>query len=324
MGIFSTAGGGPSRLLAALSVGLLVVGAGAAVGMGTSSSQHGAVGGSATTAPTVVPGPGAAGGGSTATVAGSTTTTATTRPQARSGTASGAVSGAGGRASGSPGPATTTLPGGSVPGGGSTSPTTAASGPEPALPRTGTYTYSTSGSQTLFSSTSDYPPKTTIQVSRDACGVAAKWTSSPGNTTTIVECPVAGGIRVVSESSTVDENGYRNSMTFDCGPDAFVPTSGTPGQTWTWSCHASNGETTSQVVKLIGPATMTVAGAAVATEHVQIVATLSGPQKGTVHSDYWLASDATPVHEVASITASQYGITYKSNYTLQLDSLQPS
>ena len=154
--------------------------------------------------------------------------------------------------------------------------------------------------------------------------MSAQWNSSPGNSTTVVECPVAHGIHVVSENSTVDENGYRNSQTFSCDADSFVPTSGTPGQSWTWSCSSSNGETTKQVVKLIGPATMTVAGAPVQTVHVQVVSTLTGPQKGTVTSDYWLTPDAVPVHEVGSIEASQFGITYTSHYTLQLDSLTPS
>ena len=191
-------------------------------------------------------------------------------------------------------------------------------------PALGTYTYATSGTQTIFSNTTSYPPSTTIDVSAEWCGEAAKWNSSPGNSTTIVECPVAHGVHVVSETSTVTEGSYHNTMTFICDANSFVPTSGTPGQTWTWSCSSSNGETTTQVVKLVGAATMTVAGAPVQTEHVQIVSTLSGPQTGKVTSDYWLTSDGLVVHEVGSIKAAQFGITYTANYTLQLDSLTPS
>lgn len=307
------------RAVGGVAVALLVVGAGAAVGMGASGSGH-----PAPLRPQA--GPAAPAGSGPATSAPSTTAPVSTDTTAAGSRAVPVVSSRSGPTGGSQGQA----------GGASarmTPPTTAAPGhdqvvtgpaPGPGTTPPGTYTYDTSGSSTLFSKTTPYPSRTTIVVSREGCGVSARWDSSAGNSSTVYECPVAGGVHVISETATVDAGGYQQTMTFTCDPDSFVPTSGTPGRTWTWACHSSNGETSTQVVKLVGPQTMTVAGAPVATEHVQIVSTLSGPQQGTATTDYWLTPDATPVHEVGSITASQYGVTYRSNYTLQLESLSPS
>lgn len=311
-----------TRAVGAAAVALLVVGAGAAIGMGTSAGgNHGSVVREAS--PTTGAGPTSTTPVGSSTTAASTTTTTTgsrgvavASPSTRPSTA----------AAGQTGGASSTGPSAGV-GSATTAPVghdQVSVGRLRGTPAPGTYTYDTSGQSTLFSNTTPYPSKTTIEVTRQGCGVSAKWNSSPGNSTTVYECPVTGGIHVVSETSTVDAGGYHNTMSFDCDANSFVPTSGTPGQTWTWACHSSNGETTTQVVKLVGPETMTVAGAAVATEHVHIVSTLSGPQKGTVTTDYWLTPDATPVHEVGSIDASQFGVTYKSDYTLQLESLTPS
>jgi hypothetical protein len=202
----------------------------------------------------------------------------------------------------------------------------AASTPADTTPA-GTYTYATTGSSKLFGKTYSYPPSTTIDVTPQGCGVAGKWNSSPGNSTTTVECPVTGGVHVVSETSQVSDGPYNQTMTFTCAPNSFVPTSGTPGRTWNWTCSSSgsNGtETTTQVVTLVGPRTTTVGGTTVDVEQVTVDSTLSGPEQGTVKTTYWLTSNATPVYEAGSINASQYGVSYSSNYTLRLDSLTPT
>lgn len=193
------------------------------------------------------------------------------------------------------------------------------------MPPTGTYTYATSGtSKVAFFGSSPYPASTTIVVTRQGCGESSQWNSYPGNNTTVEECPARGGIHVVSESSTIQTHGYSQTMSFTCAADSFVPTSGSPGRTWQWACTSSNGETASQVVKLIGPESLTVGSRSVPTEHVTVDTTLSGPDQGTATTDYWLTSDALPVKEIGSINASQNGFTYSSDYNLYLDSLTPT
>lgn len=312
----------------AAAIALLVIGAGAAVGIATTHSSHrsGSAGPAATSSTTIQGASSApattSGPSSTAPAGSASTTTTTTRSAAvpvvgsNSGGSTGTSGGSAAGTSGAPTPPASVASGSSS---GASAP-----GPTSAEAPTGTYTYATSGSSTIFGNTTSYPPTTTIVISKQGCGESSKWNSSPGNSTTIYACPVTAGIHVVSETSTVSQGSYHNTQTFTCAANAFVPTSGTPGQTWTWQCSSSNGETTTQVVKLIGPESMTVGGHAVATEHVTIDSTLSGPEKGSVTTDYWITSDAVAVKEVGAIDASEFGVSYKSNYTLQLDSLTPA
>lgn len=188
----------------------------------------------------------------------------------------------------------------------------------------GTYTYATSGQSRIFGNTSPYPSTTTINVTRSGCGESSEWDSSPGNSTTVVACPVAGGFHVVSETDKTDAGGYHMTQTFECSANSFVPLSGPPGTKYKWSCSSSNGETANEVVTIDGPATLTVDGTAVQTEHVSIVATLSGPESGTADVEDWLSSAGLRIKETGAINASAYGISYTANYTINLKSLKPS
>jgi hypothetical protein len=326
MGVLGSSIGG--RVLAALAIGLFVVGAGAAVGIGT--TQHptragvdgapsplagsvptGGAKGPTTTSPTTA-GP----AGSTSGAGATTSTTTRSAPVPVAQTPSGRAGG-GSSTAAAPPPA-------AGPGGSAGAPPSAAGSSSAATP-SGTYTYATSGQSNItFFGSSQYPSTTTIVVSRQGCGVSARWNADPGSNTTVYECPVAGGVHVVSESSTIQTHGYSNTMSFTCGANSFVPTSGSPGQTWEWDCTSSNGETAHQVVKLDGPQPVDVAGRPVAAEHVTVHSTLSGPDQGTATTDYWLTTNAVPVKEVGSANASQGGFSYTSNYTLQLDSLTPT
>ncbi|HET6963284.1 MAG TPA: hypothetical protein VFH58_00840, partial [Acidimicrobiales bacterium] len=177
-----------TRVVGAAAVALLVVGAGAAIGMGTS---HGGVHASVVreAGPTTGAGPtSTVPVGSSTTTASSTTTTTgsravavaspSTRPSAATAGQAGGASSTG--PSAGVGPATTAPAGqGQV-----------SAGRSPGTPAPGTYTYDTSGQSTLFSNTTPYPSRTTIDVARQGCGVSAKWNSSPGNSTTVYECPV--------------------------------------------------------------------------------------------------------------------------------------
>lgn len=309
----------PVTLVGAVAVALLVVGAGAAIGMGTRSSGHHPSAGVITSETTTTA---ASGRSSSPTSTGSAAAVTTTTSAGGSRPVPVIASSTSTTAAPTSGPAsspTTASVSGSTP-------TTAAAASTDLTP-VGTYKYSTSGQSKLLGKTYDYPATTTIGVTTEGCGIASKWTSSPGNSTTTVECPAPGGIHIVSQDSQVSAGGENQSMTFTCAADSFVPTSGTPGQTWTWTCSStgSNGtETTTQLVTLIGPKTTTVGGTAVTVEQVSVDSTLSGPEKGTVKMTYWLTSDATPVYETGTIDASEYGISYTSNYTLRLDSLTPT
>lgn len=320
----------PVAAVGTLAAALFVVGTGAAIGMGTTkSSSHHPTAGVATTT-TTSSGSAAAPSGALSSgrsAAGSlATTTTTTKGGSTVVSVVGSRSSATTAASSGGASPTTTASTAAVPIGSGTTTTTIAR-TAANTPPAGTYTYATSGSSKLFGKTYTYPPSTTIDVTPQGCGIASKWNSSAGNSTTSVECPVPGGLHIVSQTSTVSQGSADQTMTFTCAANSFVPTSGTPGQTWTWACTSSgsNGtETTTQLVTLIGPKTTTVGGTAVTVEQVSVDSTLSGPEKGTVKMTYWLTSNAIPVYETGSINASEYGISYTSNYTLKLDSLTPT
>lgn len=329
-----------SRALGGLAVAILVVGAGGAIGMGGSSGSPHRPASSARLA-----GPGAAKSPSSGPIApvpttglAQTTTSTTTSTATTPSFGGGPTALSAGSSSEGPGDGTASVASGSSNPVGdgtpapstaiTTTPTTAAgsTGSKGALPANGTYEYQTSGSQqiSVFGS-SNYPSQTSIVVTPYSCGVSSTWRSSPGDSETIVECPAAGGIRVVSESTTVSSGGYAMTQAFTCDPDAFIPvTSGQVGQTWSWQCSSTNGEKSSQVVKLLGPRSAVVGGITVNAVEVSVVSNLSGTEQGTADSDYWLTSNATPVKETGNDNVSMGAFTYTSHFSLQLNSLTPS
>lgn len=322
----------PLAVLAASSLGLLVVGAGGAIGLGTAArsrpphpaaarvagaaAQPGSVnpGGPLIPAPPAEASP--AGAGPSSTVGPSPASGAAGKGASTSSPSDG--SGVGSAAPVGGGPTTVTTGAGAT-----TSP--APLSPSPSTePADGTYNYATQGGYSVFDHNGAYPPTTSIVVAASGCGQSEQWNTGRGATTTIVGCPVPGGIHVVSETDQTTYDGHTASETFTCDADSFVPTSGTAGQVWRWDCHTTNGETSAQVVTLDGPETLEVAGAAVDTEHVSIDSTLSGPVTGRSDVEDWFDPVGLRVKETGAVTASEYGIQFTSDYTLDLDSLRPS
>lgn len=344
------------RATAATAVGLMVIGAGAVLGM------HGAGGRSTAAVSGVVKAGSAAAGtlaanpypaASTTTVPDTTTTPATAAPEPSGGIGASpaagadvstlsvpattvphgaapsvtAVAGPAGdpppaataAASGGPAPATT-------PSGGPSGSTAPLVPPAPPVPPAGSYSYATTGgSQISVLGSTSYPATTTVVVSDTGCGVALTWNSSPGNSDTTVECPVPGGMRVVSDSLTVASHGFRETQTFNCDGTSFIPVdTGSPGQTWRWGCTSGNGESSAQVVTFVGRRTSTVGGVPLSTVEVTVDSTLSGPEQGTVATTYVLSSDGLPVSENGTVTASADALGYRSQYSLQLLALRPS
>ena len=352
------------RAVGGAAVSLLAIGAGAAVGLPGHHGQPGSLGvASGAARPTttgISGGPSAAPATAattvttvdpsamTASTVGAVPVAVGTGVPAGSGTGVGAVgataSGAADQgAGGTGGTGSPVVPvAGSAPGGSGSGPAQpapagpaaggpggSASGPgaaAPPLPATGNYTYATSGgSQITLLGSSTFPALTTVTVASRGCGDSFTWQSSPGNTQTTVECPVPGGVRILSESMTVTSHGYSDTQTFSCGPDSFVPVdSGAVGQTWQWSCTSTGGEVATQVVRLLGHQTVLVGGVPVSTEQVSVDSTLTGAEKGTIASTYWLASNALPVRETGTADVTADGFAYQSQYTLQLSSLRPS
>lgn len=319
------------RAVTGSALALLVIGAGASLGMSGPARMAGlrpaAAGALATGPGASLPGPQPAGPAGTTTT---TSTPPTTVGQPGYGGLAGSESRTSGgsaplpAAGGVTSPASTEVPATTT----TTAPPWATGGPSPGagLPAVGTYTYDTTGSQqiTLLGDTT-YPAHTPVVVSKAGCGVSSTWKPISGGSETVVECPVNGGLRVLSESSTVSQDGYSSTQDFACGPDAFIPvTSGQAGQTWRWGCRSSDGETLNQAVELVGPRSAVVGGIAVSAEEVSVTATLSGLEQGTMSSDYWLTSNATPVKQTGRVDIAVGAITYTSHYDLQLASLTPT
>lgn len=324
----------PLAVLAASSLGLLVVGAGGAIGLGTAARSrppHAAAArdagaaaqpGSVNPGGPLIPAPPAeaspAGAGPSSTVGPGPASGAAGKGSSTSNPSDG--SGVGGAAPVGGGPTTVTTGAGAT-----TSPARLSPSPSPSTePADGTYNYATQGGYSVFDHNGAYPPTTSIVVAASGCGQSEQWNTGRGATTTIVGCPVPGGIHVVSETDQTSYDGHTASETFTCDADSFVPTSGTAGQVWRWDCHTTNGETSAQVVTLDGPETLEVAGAAVDTEHVSIDSTLSGPVTGRSDVEDWFDPVGLRVKETGAVTASEYGIQFTSDYTLDLDSLRPS
>lgn len=323
-GFWSTAlgAGGYSRVVrlsAAAVVVLLAVGAGGAVGLdGRRPVRHpGFVGVGESPSKSSSPSEAGRQPGSATTIAPATPTTLGPGGPSTS-TTVGAVNGP---ASGS---TTTTTPTGAPSPAGSAPSTTQ---PQQ-LPPTGSYTYRTSGSQTVSAGvgnfTTPYPSQTRIAVARSGCGETETWNSSSGSSTQTYLCPVTGGLRVYYQQSSE----YGNTVRFNCASDAFIPvTIGTPGEQWRFSCTSSPpGTTAAETVTFKGATDKTVGSQVVHTVQVEIDSVFSGNDSGTATADYWLTSNATLVEETGSIdvTSRNPAGKYTSNYALELTSLRPS
>lgn len=311
---------GPSRLVrlsAAMVVVLLAVGAGGAVGLSGSgqSKPTGAigVGQSPATSPMHAPGGRSSTSPTSTRMAGSTTS----RPSVQTSTTLGAADGAGSGA-------TTT-----VPGSGAGRGTTGGSTTQPQqLPPPGSYSYRTSGSQTVSAFggnfTSGYPSPTQIDVARSGCGETDTWSSSSNSSSETYVCPVTGGLRIYYQQSTE----YGQTQRFNCAPNAFIPvTTGTVGQQWRFSCTSSPpGTTSDQTVTFKGVADKTVGSQTVRTVEVEVDSVLSGNDSGTATTHYWFTSDAGLVEETGSIDVTSHNPSgkYTANYALDLISLRPS
>jgi hypothetical protein len=207
-----------------------------------------------------------------------------------------------------------------------TEPTPAGPSPVPE----GVYVYATDGFEKTDALTGvmhRYPPRSTIAVTKDACGVRMRWDVLEGRSTTWTYCLTRDGWEVASQDERHTFFGRTERTTYTCPSTPFRPAGDAAGKTFEVACETSSARErgTGLVVRR---ETVRVAGEAVETVHLRKRTSFTGRIRGTAIHDVWLArATGVPVRIVmVSRTTNDSAVGdvhYEEDVTLRLMSLRP-
>lgn len=198
-------------------------------------------------------------------------------------------------------------------------------------PAPGVYVYETKGFERVdafLGSRHDYPPETTMTVSRGDCGLVLRWDALAARSTVWYLCPAADRW-LLRESDEVHRFFGRTEHTdYRCEPGAvWWPVGAAPGASWTRRC-TSDQSTKVSAGTIVGRETVRVAGEEVDAVHLHLDVTLRGNTRGTGTFDVWLAAATGLVLRLES-TDDDHSQTvigdvhYEERVTLSLTSLEP-
>lgn len=201
-----------------------------------------------------------------------------------------------------------------------------------ALPARGVYVYETSGFEevNLPGSRRSYPDTTTITVLDAGCGVEYRWRANEDHTDSSIVCADGDSLTLSRFTNRNAFYGRSSESSYDCDDASYgYPRTGTPGQTWTYSCQTSSGDTTLSVdAEIVDFVAIGVAGAPVETMHVRHTTMFSGAQRGTTTADIWYAvGDARLVKNTTSVAVESdeaFGtVEYRTEYEIRLADPDP-
>jgi hypothetical protein len=200
-----------------------------------------------------------------------------------------------------------------------------------AVPDTGVYVYATEGFEEIdafLGSRHDYPPRTTITVSRGGCGLLLRWDALEGRSTTWDVCPSERGWSISAYSEEHTFFGQTERTHYVCAPGTvWRPAGDEPGTAWTRTCETE--ETTERTAgAVIGLETIRVRGSEIETAHLALELTLSGRTRGTGTIELWVdRASGLPVRlELTNDNRSRSAIgdvRYSEQAELRLSSLAP-
>jgi len=202
--------------------------------------------------------------------------------------------------------------------------------PGPSPVPVGVYVYATEGSEhtdALMGATHHYPPRSTITVTKDPCGVKMRWDALEGRSTTWTFC-VDGGRWVMT---TQDERhtffGVTEATTYECSDVPFRTPGDRPGAPTAVTCTTS-GAVEHVMQRVVGPETLRVGGENVPAVHVHQATSLSGDIRGASTYDIWLDRKTGVPVRIAMVSRSKNDspvgdVHYDEMVTLRLRSLTP-
>lgn len=195
----------------------------------------------------------------------------------------------------------------------------------------GVYVYRTTGSESvsaLGGTTHRYPRRSTITVTKAACGMTLRWDVLETRSTTTTVCVT--GDRAQSVAGWVERHvffGQADSTTWSCSRSAWLADPSAIGRRTPHNCDG--GDTTQTgTVEVVGAVRLRVAGDLVDTMHLRVAATEAGAARGPLVEDRWVERDTgLPVrirYRVRTRNESPIGdVTFEERYELRLLSLTP-
>lgn len=194
----------------------------------------------------------------------------------------------------------------------------------------GVYVYATTGGESidvLGGASHRYPAQTSITARRVSCGLELDWAALQGRTTTWTLCSTDVGIELRGSDEQHKFFWQTDRTNYACTGALLVPAGEPAAAGYDFSCTAAKA-TEKGTAQLVGPETIAVGGAQVATIHARTIGTISGENQGTETADWWLdTATALPVRIVLKSRTSRktiVGLThYREDADLRLVSLTP-
>lgn len=194
----------------------------------------------------------------------------------------------------------------------------------------GVYVYATEGYEKTDALTGvrhRYPRRSTITVTKNACGVRMRWDVLKGRSTEWIYCPTRENWRLASQDERHTFFGRTERTTYVCEDTPIRPDALWIGRVWEVSCGTSDADETGSLT-FVDLETLQAGGKALTTEHIRKTTRFTGAIRGTAQHDIWFARESgVPVKIVMlsrTTNDSAVGdVHYEEDVTLRLTSLTP-
>jgi hypothetical protein len=194
----------------------------------------------------------------------------------------------------------------------------------------GVYVYATKGfehTDALTGATHRYPPRSTITVTKDPCGVRMRWDVFEGRSTTWTFCIDVGTWVMTTQDERHTFFGVTEGTTYECSDVPFRVPGDESGRGMPVTCTTS-GATEHETQRIVGRQTMRVGAKSVSAVRVHQATSLAGDIRGASTYDIWLdRKTGVPVRiSMVSRTTNDSpvgDVHYDEVVTLRLLSLTP-
>lgn len=205
-------------------------------------------------------------------------------------------------------------------GAGSTGAPAAASAPKPAV--SGTYTYDVTGSARTAVGAMPIPPQTNLVVDAPNGSEQRSTRKSEQGSTEQVLRYGADGVKLVSQRAAAPQG----SVEFRPAAPVVAYPAPTAGRQWSWEMTSTDGKVKVRATfTAVRPEALTVGGVAVDTWVVQGHITTTGDISSTIDTTtWWSPRHSIAVREDASGRGTYSGVSFQSETSERLRSLQPS
>lgn len=196
----------------------------------------------------------------------------------------------------------------------------------------GVYVYATEGRESidaLGGTEHAYPGRSTITVTRAACGTALRWDVLEGRSTTWTHCEDAdGGETLARIRETHRFFGRTEHTDYTCTDTLVRPAVPEPGSSWEVACDTDDGIVERGMGAVVARADLPVARSTVPVVQLRFETTFSGETRGSTTREMWVEPETgLPVRVVlrsTTVNQSLVGdVTYEERVQLDLLSLTP-